>query len=81
MVGCMLKIGVPHFQHLSTVLKMPIDLKKSVERVLVTRLKQTAFDVWRYSLARRKHVVARMWENIEYNGDLVRAVLRFWAGR
>ena len=61
--------------------KMPIDLEKSVERVLVARLKQTAFDAWRHSLARRKHVVARLWENLEYNGCLVRAVLRFWAGR
>jgi hypothetical protein len=61
--------------------KMPIDLELCVERVLVARLKRTAFDAWRRALARRKLVVGRLWENLQYNGWLVRAVLRFWAGQ
>ena len=59
--------------------KMPIDLELCVERVLVARLKRTAFDAWRRDLARRKLVVGRLWEHINYNGALVRAVFRFWA--
>jgi hypothetical protein len=63
--------------------KMPIDLQLCVQRVLVARLKsslkRTAFDAWRRDLARRKLVVGRLWEHINYNGALVRAVFRFWA--
>ena len=39
---------------------MPIDLKNPLSGCSSARLKQTAFDAWRHSLARRKHVVARI---------------------
>ena len=72
----------PHFQHRSTAFKaMPIDLSLVVERELATRAKKAVFDAWRRDTARRNRVVGRWISWMQLNGTLVRALLRFWAGR
>ena len=71
-----------HFQHLSTAFKaMPIVLETVVERVLAARAKRAVFDAWRHESVCHHHAVARYYSWMGLNGSLVRALLRFWAGR
>ena len=58
---------------------MPISLELCVERELAARLKRAAFDAWRRDTALRNRVVGRWISWLQFNGYLLRALLRFWA--
>ena len=60
---------------------MPIYLELIVERELAARAKRAVVDDWRRDTARRNRVVGRWISWMQFNGLLLRALLRFWAGR
>ena len=60
---------------------MSIRLETVVERVLAARTRRAVFDAWRHESLCRNRAVARYYSWMELNGSLVRALLRFWAGR
>ena len=60
---------------------MPIVLETVVERVLAARAKRAVFDAWRHESVCHHRAVARYYSRMGLNGSLVRALLRFWAGR
>ena len=60
---------------------MPIVLSLIVERELATRAKRAVVDAWRRDTARRNRVEGRWISWMQFNGLLLRALLRFWAHR
>ena len=60
---------------------MPISLERIVERELDRRLGVAVFNAWRDLPALRRRVEARWIASLRFNGLLLRALLRFWAGR
>ena len=62
---------------------MPISLERIVERELDRRLRVAVFNAWRGLVlpALRRRVEARWVSWLRFNGLLLRALLRFWAGR
>ena len=66
---------------LSAFKAMPIVLETVVERELAARAKRAVFAAWRHSSVCSKRAFASYICWIKLNADLVRALLRFWAGR
>ena len=60
---------------------MPISLELCVERELAARSKRAAFDAWRRHTALRNRVVGRWISWMQFNGYLLRTLLREWAGQ